>query len=73
MSDPLKRIEEKHKARGTREELRYYCAGCYDTHAGVPCDVMKLARALDAALQYIGDQQSRVQFERVLEEVADDS
>lgn len=68
MSDALKRIEKKHHAP-TPSEAKYadLCPACDQLW---PCDVLKLARALDYYREHYDD--GRVAT-LVLEEVAGDS
>jgi hypothetical protein len=70
MSRALKRIEERHWPVGG---LRY-CGGCRDAHMrDGPCDVVKLARALDDAIEALkrhGIYIEAEQAERTLEGVA---
>jgi len=76
MTDALKRIEEKHKQGRTPKPPRHrgamWCYGC--NKEGHPCDVVKLARALDEAIgiaKLLGVDASAKEWERVLREVAD--
>jgi hypothetical protein len=75
VTDALKRIEEKHGVGGNPVSLlSNYCAIC-DTKA--PCDVVKLARALDDVLMWADPVKgesfwtSCEEAKRVLREVAD--
>lgn len=77
MSDTLKRIEKKHAKGRTPKPPRHrgvpYCYAC--AKEGWPCDVVKLAWALDEAigtLKLLGVDASAAEYERTLEEVAGD-
>lgn len=72
MSDALKRIEEKHHRARYKvvSEGRWFCQVCALPE---PCDVVKLARALDEAICYLEDEDYPATVEslkRTLEEVA---
>jgi hypothetical protein len=53
----LKRIEKKHKAG----EIEPWCEGC--DAATEPCDVVKLARALDQTLEFLDDLEASAVFD----------
>lgn len=60
MSEELKRIEEEHRIGSDT-----YCLGCGQD---LPCDVVKLARALDLVRPYIPET-FRAEVDRALREV----
>lgn len=67
--DALKRIEEKHIDTPYADGFLY----CTECEKDVPCNVIKLARALEEASALLeGEGYHARQFRRTLEEVAGD-
>lgn len=66
MNDALKRIEEKHSGTVHSDTLTV-CDFCHRRH---PCDVVKLARALDEIRRECMCREHRALAQRTLEEVA---